>query len=48
MAALALIVGGTTGHFLLFAVIVFFVVDRLLASVHGCLELHDRWKRRVR
>lgn len=47
MAALALVVGGTTGQVLLFAVIGFFVLDRLIASAHGYLELRERCKRRI-
>ena len=48
MAFLALVVGGFTGHVLLFAVVVFFVAGGTVELLQRILELCNAWKRRVR
>jgi hypothetical protein len=48
MAALALVLGGFTGHLLLFAVVVFFIAGGLIGLALQALNLHNAWKRRVR
>ena len=48
MAVLGLVIGGFIGHFLLFAVIAFFVAGGLIVLACGILELRDRWTPRVR
>jgi hypothetical protein len=48
MAALALVVGGLTGHLLLFVVITFFIVGGLITLASEGLNLRNAWKRRIR
>jgi hypothetical protein len=48
MTALALIIGGFTGHVLLFVVILFFVVAGTVELLRRILELRNGWKRRER